>query len=90
MQNKESLIKLLKNLKNDHHYISSMSDFVCMFRSSAKQVAEVFTAHFTNENAEIKVLYFFVVHEVMTRSKDSVSMPKLTWLIGNRVYNELR
>jgi len=36
IQNKEDLVKLLKNLKNDQHYISGLSDFVCMFRAAAK------------------------------------------------------
>jgi hypothetical protein len=70
---KEDLIKLLKNIKNDHNYITSISDFIGVFRAHAKQVSEVVTAHFVPENAEIKVLYFFIAHEVMCRSKDSVS-----------------
>ena len=36
MPMKEDLVKLLKNLKNDQHYISGLSDFVCMFRGAAK------------------------------------------------------
>lgn len=72
-QNKEYLTKLLKNIKNDHIYIGDTSDYICMFRHSAKLIAELTTAHFVSESAETKVLYFFIMHEVMTRSKDAVS-----------------
>ncbi len=73
IHHKEDLIKLLKSIKNDQHFIASISDFLCMFRPSAKKVAEVITAHFNSETAENKVLYFYLCHEVITRSKDSVS-----------------
>ena len=72
-QNKDYVTKLLKNIKNDHIYIGDTSDYICMFRPSAKLIAELTTAHFVSESADTKVLYFFIMHEVMTRSKDAVS-----------------
>jgi hypothetical protein len=53
-----------------------------MFRHSAKLIAELTTAHFVSESAETKVLYFFIMHEVMTRSKDAVSESLFSYISG--------
>ena len=90
-QNKDYVTKLLKNIKNDHIYIGDTSDYICMFRPSAKLIAELTTAHFVSESADTKVLYFFIMHEVMTRSKDVVSESLFSdACIGGRIHYCLR
>ncbi len=43
-----------------------------MFRGSAKNIAEIITAHYVPENADNKVFYFYIMHEVITKSRDNV------------------
>ena len=70
-QNKEELVILLKNLRDEHQFIVTFADHLCMFRTSAKQVADLVTAHFISESqADKKLIYFNIIHEILFRSKD--------------------